>query len=137
MPSVMVTLTLLGALLLTGCTDNGWVLGLLSTDKVSVRELVGTYRAEKIEGYSLLTLRSDMTYIQSLHYKDDGSVRFAIGKWSYDRRRGVSLEHGYAVMNNMLGWRLEVAGYGVEKRFGTIHLTCDPDTDTEFKKIRG
>ncbi len=106
--------------------------------RLSFPELVGTYRAEHPEGYSILILRADMSYTQTLHYSDDGRVVTASGKWSYDSRFGhVILENGgYAITGTMLGWRLPAPSYGSEMWFGRVYLVCDPDADVEYKKVQ-
>ena len=93
--SLRLVLISLSISLLTGCSN-----------RVSVQELVGTYKSENPEGYSLLTLRADMQYTQTIHYDDDGRDITVSDKWTYEPQWGVSLENGYAVTHEMLGWKL-------------------------------
>ena len=103
-----------------------------------VSELVGTYRAEHPEGYSILVLRADMSYTQTLHYADDGRVVTASGKWRYESGLGdVVLQNGgYAITGTMLGWRLGAPSYAKEVWFGRVYLVCDPNADVEYKKVQ-
>jgi hypothetical protein len=101
----------------------------------SMRDVVGNYRVENADGYATLALRSDMTFLQLIHFRD-GRELTASGTWQFDiSTRDVELQKVFSVAHDSLSLKVDVLVMPAEKTIsGTVRLICDPDWDIAYKK---
>ena len=100
----------------------------------SEKELVGTYRVENEEGYAILTLHADRTYLQTIHYKD-GRELTAEGKWEFrTEHQALVLWNSYAVFPSNFGGKFEADMLPVRKMFGSVSLVTNADYGLVYKK---